>query len=137
MPVIEGTTRIKEASGEYDFAVDGGAVGTITLRSAGGASLGNVIPTGSVIVGGYIEVDTAVTSGGAATLGANAESAGDLVGSGSVVSAAPWSSTGRKSITPAFTGATGVKTTAVRNLTVSVGVATLTAGKFRVVVFYR
>ncbi|MFD6069435.1 hypothetical protein [Amycolatopsis lurida] len=136
MPVIEGTTRIKEASGEYDFAVDGGAVGTITLRSAGGASLGNVIPAGSVITGGYLEVDTAVTSGGAATLAVNSEGAGDLVAA-TVVSGAPWSTTGRKSLTPAFTGASSVKTTAARSLTVSPAVAALTAGKFRVVVFYR
>lgn len=136
MPVIEGTSRIKEASGEYDFAVDGGAVSTITLRSAGGASLGNTIPAGSVITGGYLEVDTAVTSGGAATLGVNSEGAGDLV-AGTVVSGAPWSTTGRKSLIPAFTGATSLKTTAARSLAVTVGVAALTAGKFRVVVFYR
>lgn len=136
MAVIEGTTRIKEASGEYDFAVDGGAVGAITLRCANGASLGNEIPVGAVITGGYIEVDTVVTSGGAATLSAGSEGAADLQ-SAVVVSGAPWSSTGRKSITPAFTGATSVKTTAKRNLTVTVAAAALTAGKFRVVVFYR
>jgi hypothetical protein len=136
MAVIEGTTRLKEASGEYDFAVDGGAVSTITLRSAGGASLGNEIPAGSVITGGYIEVDTAVTSGGAATLGVNSEGAGDLLAA-TVVSGAPWSSTGRKSITPAFTGASSVKTTVKRNLAVTVAVAALTAGKFRLVVFYK
>lgn len=136
MAVIEGTTRLKEASGEYDFAVDGGAVSTITLRSAGGASLGNEVPVGAVIVSGYIEVDTAVTSGGAATLGVNSEGAGDLLAA-TVVSGAPWSSTGRKSIIPAGTGAASVKTTARRNLTVTVAVAALTAGKFRVVVFYR
>lgn len=137
MPVIEGTTRLKEASGEYDFAVDGGAVSTITLRSAGGASLGGNIPVGSVVTGGYIEVDTAVTSGGAATLGVNSEAAGDLLAAGTLVSGAPWSTTGRKAIVPVFTAATFVKTTAARALTITVGVATLTAGKFRVVVFYR
>lgn len=136
MPVIEGTTRIKEAAGEYDFAVDGGAVSTITLRSAAGASLGNTIPTGAVVTGGYIEVDTIVTSGGAATLGVNVEAAGDLL-TATVVSGAPWSSTGRKSVTPVFTGATTVKTTAARAITVTVAVAALTAGKFRVVLFYR
>lgn len=137
MAVIEGTTRLKEANGEYDFAVDGGAVSTITLRCAGGAALGGTIPIGSVLVGGYIEVDTIVTSGGAATLGINSEAAGDLLAAGTLVSGAPWSSTGRKAIVPVFTAATSVKTTASRNLTVTVAVAALTAGKFRVVVFYR
>lgn len=137
MAVIEGTTRLKEAAGEYDFAVDGGAVGTITLRCNGGSSLGGVIPAGSVITGGYIEVDTAVTSGGAATLGVNSEAAGDLLAAGTLVSGAPWSSTGRKAIIPVFTAASTVKTTVTRSLTVTVAVAALTAGKFRVVVFYR
>jgi hypothetical protein len=68
MPIIEGTTQIKTAAGEYDFATDGGAVGSITLRSAGGASLGAGVPAGSVITGGYVEVDTALTSGGSATV---------------------------------------------------------------------
>lgn len=134
MPVIEGTTRLKSAVGEYDFAVDGGAISTITLR--GGDSTGNTIPAGSVITGGYIEVDTAVTSGGAATLSAGSEAAADLQAA-AAVSGAPWSTTGRKSITPAFTGATTLKTTAARSLTVAVAAFALTAGKFRVVVFYR
>jgi hypothetical protein len=134
MPVIEGTTKVKSAQGEYDFAVDGGVVGNITLRGAG--THGNVVPNGAVVLGGYVEVDTIVTSGGAATVGITLEGAGDVVAA-AVVSGAPWSSTGRKSVVPAFTGATTVKTTAVRSMVAVVGVAALTAGKFRVVVFYR
>lgn len=138
MPVIEGTTRLKEAAGEYDFAVDGGAVSTITLRSAGGSSLGGNIPNGAVITGGYIEVDTIVTtaSGNTGTVAVNSEGAGDLLAA-AITSGAPWSSTGRKSVIPASTGATSVKTTAARNLTITVATAAITAGKFRVVVFYR
>jgi hypothetical protein len=135
VPVIEGTTRFKEASGEYDFAVDGGAASTITLRSAGGSSLGNTIPAGSVITGGYVEVDTAVT-GGAATVAVSVEGAGDTVAA-AAISGAPWSTTGRKSIVPAFTGATTVKTTVARSITITIAAAALTAGKFRVVLFYR
>lgn len=130
MGVMEGTAGLKEARGEYDFAVQGGAVGTIVLNGD------NTIPAGSVIMGGYIEVDTAVTSGGAATLGVNSEAAGDILAA-TVVSGAPWSSTGRKSVIPVFTGATTVKTTVARALAVTVAVAALTAGKFRVVLFYR
>ncbi|WP_405149445.1 hypothetical protein OG589_14550 [Sphaerisporangium sp. NBC_01403] len=136
MPVMEGTRGIKEARGEYDFAVDGGAVSTITLRSAPGDSNGNEIPAGSLIMGGYIEVDTAVTSGGAATVAVNSEGAGDLQAA-AAVSGAPWSTTGRKAITPVFTVGTSVKTTVRRNLAVTVAAAALTAGRFRVVVMYR
>lgn len=130
MANIEGTGRLKSIVAEYDFAVDGGAVSTITLRGD------NAMPAGSVIMGGYIEVDTAVTSGGAATLGVNTEAAGDILAA-TVVSGAPWSTTGRKSVIPAFTGATTVKTTVTRSVAVTVAVAALTAGKFRVVLFYR
>lgn len=135
MPVIEGTDRIKTAVGEYDFAVDGGAVGQITLRS--GSVLGAGVPSGAVITGGYLEVDTVPTSGGAATLGVDLEGTSDIV-LAVVISGAPWSSTGRKSVIPAGTGATSVKTTtATRSIKAAVGVAALTAGKFRVVLFYR
>lgn len=130
MAYIEGTGGLKEVRGEYDFAVQGGAVSTIVLTGD------NAIPAGSIVMGGLIEVDTVVTSGGAATLGVNLESAGDILAA-TVVSGAPWSSTGRKSVIPVFTGATTVKTTVSRSLAVTVAVAALTAGKFRVILFYR
>jgi hypothetical protein len=134
VPIAEGTQSLKSAQGEYDFAVDGGAISSINLRGVGSA--GAAIPQGSVILGGYIEVDTLVTSGGAATIAINSEAAGDMVAA-AAVSGAPWSTTGRKSIIPVFTGATTVKTTVARNLVATIATATLTAGKFRVVVFYR
>lgn len=136
MPIIEGTTALKTAAGEYDFAVDGGAIGSITLRSTAAASLGGGVPAGSVITGGYVEVDTALTSSGSATVAITLEGAGDLVAA-AAYSGAPWSSTGRKSIIPVGTGATTVKTTANRNLTATIATAALTAGAFRVVVYYR
>lgn len=136
MPVIEGSQRLKTAIAEYDFAVDGGAVSTITLRTASGDSLGNSLPTGSVIHSGYIEVDTILASGGAATVSVGSEAAGDLLGA-TAFGSSPWSSTGRKSITPAATGATSVKTTAARSISIAVATAALTGGKFRVVVFYK
>lgn len=138
MPVMEGTRGLKSAQGEYDFAVDGGAVGTITLRSAPGDSNGGEIPIGAVILGGYIEVDTIVTSasGNTGTIAVNSEGAADLQAA-AVTSGAPWSTTGRKNVIPAFTGASSIKTTARRNLAITVAVAALTAGKFRVVVFYK
>ena len=45
------------AYAEYDFAKDGGAVGDHTLR-------GTPLPVGAVVLGAYIDVETAVTSGG-------------------------------------------------------------------------
>lgn len=131
MALAEGTRGIKEFKGEYSFAVDGGLVSTIALRSDDGA-----IPAGSVILGGYIEVDTPPTSGGAATISVGVEAAADLQAA-AAISGAPWSTTGRKSIIPVFTGATTVKTTASRVPSIAVATAALTAGVFRVVLFFR
>lgn len=134
MGIMDGTERFKEVRGEYDFAVDGGAISTIVLRGFGAS--GNTIPSGSYIMGGFIEVDTLLTSGGAATVGVNSNAAGDLFAP-ITVAGAPWSTTGIKSIIPAFTGATTIKTTAVRSLAITIAAFTVTAGKFRVIAFYR
>jgi hypothetical protein len=138
MTVISGTSALKSAQGEYDFAVDGGAVSTITLRQGGGNTLPNVIPAGAIILEGWIEVDTLVTtaSGNTGTVAVNSEAAGDLLAA-AITSGAPWSTTGRKSIIPVSTGATTVKTTVSRSLAITVATAAITAGKFRVVVYYR
>ena len=134
MPIIEGTTSVKTAVGEYDFAVDGGAISSITLRSS--TSLPASVPTGAVIISGYIEVDTLLTSGGAATVGITLESAGDIFAP-ITVAGAPWSTTGRKSIIPVGTGAASVKTTAARNIVAVIAAFAVTAGKFRIVLVYR
>lgn len=136
MPQLEGTRGLKEAKGEYDFAVDGGAIGSITLRAAPDDALGNTIPAGSVIEGGYVEVDTIFGAGAGGTIAIGAEAAGDLVAA-AIFSGVPWSTVGRKSVIPAFTGATTVKTTVERKLVATIAVAAVTAGKMRAVVFYR
>lgn len=134
MPIIEGSTDVKTAVGEYDFAVDGGAIGAITLRGVGMS--GNVIPAGSVILYGYLEVDTGFTTGTGATMAISLEGANDLI-SATVVSGAPYSTTGRKNIIPAATGLTSVKATVARSLVATIAVGTVTAGKARVVIVYR
>src|SRR5689334_18062503 len=112
MAVIEGTTAVKTWVGEYDFAVDGGAISTITMRSVGAQS--TPIPNGAVIYDGYLEVLTGFTTGTAATMALQVEAANDIV-SATVVSGAPYSTTGVKSIVPVGTGASAVKTTAARS----------------------
>jgi len=131
MANIEGTRDLKAWFGSYDFAVDGGVAGTITLRSNDGP-----IPNGSYVVGGLLEVVTAATSGGSATVAVQTVAANDTVNA-AAISGAPWSSTGRKSVIPAFTGATSLKTTAATSPAIVIGTADLTAGKFNVVLFYR
>lgn len=136
MPTMEGTKRLKEVRGEYDFAVDAGAIGTLTLRAANDDSGGNFIPAGSVIEGGYIEVDTLLTAAAGGTIAVNTEAAGDILAA-AIFSGVPWSTTGRKSVLPLFSGATTVKTTVSRAIAIAIAVGAVTAGKFRVVLFYR
>lgn len=124
--------RLKTARGIYDFAVDGGAVSTIALMGA------TKIPSGATIVGGWIEVHTQLTSGGAATIAVQVEGAGDIVGA---VAVASWTA-GRKQIIPALTAGAAlaasavVRTTAARDISAVIAAAALTAGKFSVCLLY-
>ena len=136
MPIIEGAGkagvglgvgRRRLAVGLYSFATDGGAVGDITLR-------GDAIPSGAIVTDVLIHVDTALTSGGAATVALKAESAADL-NAADAISGAPWSSTGAKRGDLTATTAP-VKTTASRPIVATVGTAALTAGKFSVYVSF-
>lgn len=126
MGIIEGTRAPKSVTASYDFAVDGGATGTITLRGD------NTIPTGSVITGGFVDVETACASA-TGTIAIQAEAAGDIVATAGEASF----TTGRKSVIPAGTGATSVKTTAARNIKIVIATAAFTAGKFTVTLFYK
>lgn len=112
---------IKWVRARYSFAAEGGAVSTIALTGS------TVIPSGAVILGGFADVVTAVTSGGAGTLAIQVNAANDIVAA-AAVSGAPWSTVGRKSIIPVFTGATAVKTTAARDISAVIGAVALTAG---------
>lgn len=136
MGIIEGTKKLaaggalgaaKPAVGLYDFAVDGGAVGDITLR-------GDKIPNGAVIVDALLHVDTVPTSAGAATIAVKSEAAADIQAA-AAISGAPWSTAGAKRASLTATSAP-IKPTAERSIVATVGTAALTAGKFKVVVWY-
>lgn len=136
MPIISGGKIIEGAAKAqrrfnftYDFAVQGGAVSTILVPGP------DDIPQGAVVIGAYLNVATVPTSGGAATVALGIEAAGDLQAA-AAITGAPYSTTGRKSLTPAFTGATTILTTAARRLIVTIAVAALTAGKFDVQIFW-
>lgn len=127
MAVIEGTGGLKSWTGRYDFAIDGGAVSTITLRSNDGA-----IPAGSIIMGGVLDVLTAVATA-TGTVAATAETAADVL----AATGAAGLTLGRKSVIPAFTGATSLKTTVPRSPSIVIATAALTAGKFELTLFYK
>jgi hypothetical protein len=127
MPIAAGTSVSKQYIGEYDFAVDGGAVSTITLRGIAGGP----IPSGSIIHSGVVEVLTAVASG-TGTVALTVESAADIL----AATGAAGLTLGLKTIIPVATGATMVKTTAERAPAMVIATAALTAGKFRLRLLY-
>lgn len=137
MPIIEsrrldeggGFGAVKLARGDYSFAVEGGAVSTIALTGS------SVLPAGAVILAAYIEVVTAPTSGGAATITVQAENAGD-VQAAAAISGAPWSTLGMKLSSARTRAAVPLKLTAPSDISIVVATAALTAGVFRVYVEY-
>jgi hypothetical protein len=131
MAITEGSRNPKAWTGYYDFAVDGGAMTTITLRSDDGP-----LPIGSYVTGGLLDVTTQFTTGTSATGALTVEGANDLV-SATIVSGAPFSTTGQKDIVPDATGSTALELTAARNPALVVGTGTITAGAFKLVLFYR
>ena len=126
MGIIEGAGGIKAWTGEYSFAIDGGATGTIVLRSNDGD-----LPAGAIIFNGGIDVTTALASA-TGTVALQAEGAGDLlatVGQAGVT-------LGRKNIIP-VSFVTSVKTTVRRAPSLVIATAAFTAGVFRLHLFYR
>src|SRR4051794_35535642 len=99
MPIIENTGkvlggvglgRLKPATAVYDFTVDGGAVGDITLR-------GDATPAGAIVVDALIHVDTAPASPNG-PLALRVETAGDIQ-TAAAATAAPWAGAGPKRAT--------------------------------------
>lgn len=120
--------RVAWARARYDSAVDGAAIGAHVLR-------GDAIPKGAVILDTLIRVTTAPDSTShTATIGLKAESGADLQ-TAVAVSGAPWSTATAKRGTLTATAAP-VATTARRQITATIAVEALTAGKFTVFVRY-
>src|SRR5262245_50964390 len=129
MPVMEGAyRRLGSDRANYNFAVDGGATGNLTLRET-------LVPAGATVLGGYIEVTTPLGSGGTPTIALQLEGAADLQAA-AVFSGAPWSTAGRKSILPVFTGASSIRTTQPRPVVAVIAAGTLTGGAFDVVLIW-
>lgn len=118
--------NVKTGYHEYSFVKDGGAVGDITLR-------GNDIPKDAIILDGMIDVETAMTSGGAATAALKAVSAADIL---AAAGKASFAANAKLDIVPVGTAATCIRMTANGKLTMTVAVAALTAGKFTVATRY-
>ena len=126
-----GETVLRVGHAQYSFAVDGGAVSTITFSN-------NVtIPANAIIYNVSINSTTACTSSGSGTmsLGTSAgSSTTSLVGATAVAS---FSSNAKVQGTPVpQTASTWVKMSAAGQITGTIGTATFTAGIIEIYVFY-
>lgn len=118
--VFTGGSDLRSMVCEYNFATHGGAQGSIVI--------GNV-PSGTWILGGFMNVETAPVGVGA-SIGITIEGAGDVVTVAAIVGA-PWSTTGKKAITPKRNTpeSTSILTTAARDVLFVISGADLTDGK--------
>lgn len=113
----------------YDFSIQGGAIGAINLLDDNGKAA--VIPDNAIITKVLVDVITAPTSGGAATIALGANTTTDIKAATAIASY-----TGIVACVPVETAASCVKTTADRNVVATVATAALTAGRFYVLVEY-
>ena len=123
---------------KWDFASDTATAAEHVLKGANGGTL--QIPAGFVITGGWLEVATAVTSGGSATVEIGTATGGGLNDPNGLVT-----SIGKASLTTASvhpfdgalahnTTAKGTKAQAADSVVLTIGTAALTAGKLYVYV---
>lgn len=121
--------RKKYARAVYDFAVDGGTVGDITLTTT------PTIPNNALVTEAMIHVKTVPTSAGAPTIALKLNGAAD-VNAADAISGAPWSATGLKRADALEGVDKGLVASAERSLVATVGTAALTAGVFHVYIEY-
>lgn len=114
----------------YDFALQGGAIAAIPLWTERKQAW--KLPKNAVIVGCIIDVITAPTSGGSATIAlGTGQSATDLKAATAIATY-----TALLACVPVQTAASSIKLTADRAPVATVATATLTAGKFNVILQY-
>lgn len=112
-------------------------LGVAANRTVAAHGVGVTIPAHAIIVGGFVDVNTAITGDTNATLALSVEGANDII-SAAAVSGAPWSTIGRKAIVPKANTpeSTSVKTTVAREITATVGTAALLTGKLTGYLYY-
>jgi hypothetical protein len=112
--------------------------GTVLNTTVAAHGTGVTLPIHAIVVGGFVDVNTAFTSANStATIAISVESANDII-SAAAVSGAPYSTIGRKAIVPKANTpeSTSVKATAAREITCTVAVQALTAGKLTGYLYY-
>lgn len=123
-----GVPRIARA--KYDFAVDGGAISTITLATNA------LIPANAIVFGGIINPTTALTSGGSATIGIGTTAGSSATSIKGQTAVATYSLDALIATVPVFTAASAFKMSAAGQITITIAAATLLTGVMEVSVVY-
>tara|TARA_R100000152_G_scaffold19604_1_gene12031 strand:- start:32 stop:454 length:423 start_codon:yes stop_codon:yes gene_type:complete len=111
----------------YDFAVDGGTAGAITLKDAFGDAAS--LPDNAVIVGAWVEGITDLASGGNATVALGYTGAATALVGATAKNHATWD-------VGSVTALALSKTTQKSSILATIATADLTAGKFDVMIHY-
>lgn len=114
----------------YDFAVDGGVVGVIVPSNA------PILAAKAIILGGAIDITTALTSGGSATIALGFGAGATAASLKAATAVASWTLGFAFDLIPVWTAATYIKMTALGVPQLTVAAAALTAGKFDVNLAY-
>ena len=113
---------------KYDFATDGGSQGSISLKDNNGVA--QQIPAGAIITNSYIEVETAITSAGSATV------AFGLLGNTDAFKAATAKGTLSANYVVAGANDLPLRTAVPIDVQATIAVADLDGGLFRIFVEY-
>lgn len=113
--------------------------GTVANRTVAAHGTGVTIPANAIVVGGFVNVNTAFTSASTntGTIAISVEAANDIL-TAAAVSGAPYSTIGRKAIVPKANTpeSTSVLATTAKEITCTVAVAALLTGKLTGYLYY-
>ena len=112
-------------------------LGVAANRTVGAHASAVELPINALVVGGFMEVNTALTGVENATLAVSILQANDIQ-TAAAVAGVPWSTTGGKAIVPKANTpeSTSIKLTAAKKITFTVGTAALLTGKVTVYLYY-
>jgi hypothetical protein len=122
--------QVKVAHVKYDFAVDGGTIGVITLASNA------IIPINAIVYGGYI-ISTTAPVGATATIGFGTLAGSSAASLKAATAIATYTLNGILPLVPVWTAGSAFKMTAAGAITMSIATANLTAGVIELDVFYQ
>lgn len=125
-----GLGSVGNAKMTYSFAVDGGAIATITPANS------PTIPLGAIILGGVIDITTTLTSGGAATIALGFGAGAQAAALKAATAVATYAAGVTVPVIPVFTAASYFKLTAAAQMSLTVAAAALTAGVMDVNLVY-